>query len=836
MTYRTSVGRRYPGGAHADAEGVNFAVYGRDATAVELLLYERADSTAPFQVVPLDPEINRTYFTWHVYVHDLRPGAHYTWRLNGPDDTAVSGHRFNANKELVDPWARAVTTAVWSRARARDPSERSHHSIRGVVAPCEPYDWEGDRPLNHALEDSVIYELHVGGFTRHPSSGVRHPGTFAGLLEKIPYLQALGVTDVELLPVMAFDEQDVPPAAAARGLRNFWGYSTHSFWSPHPGYCISPQHGTHVREFRDMVKAMHRAGIGVILDVVVNHTAEGGSDGPTINFKGLGNATFYHLDATDRSRYRDYTGCGNTVNCNHPIVVSFLCGCLEYWVRELHVDGFRFDLASVLARGEDGTALAAPPMVWALELSEPLTNTRLIAEAWDAGGLYQVGAFPGVRWAEWNGRYRDLMRRFARGDPGLVGEVATRIAGSSDLYEPNGELPVNSVNFVTCHDGFTLWDLVSYNEKHNEANGDENRDGSNDNVSWNGGIEGDTDDPAILALRRRRAKNFLAVLLLSQGVPMLLAGDEVLRTQHGNNNAYCQDNETSWFDWRLVEKHAGMLRFVRALIGLRRRHRSLRRRRFLTGRPARGASVPDIAWHGERLGEPPWHDGNARVLAFTLAGASDEEAPLHVMLNMSDAPVAMGLPDPAYGRWALVLDTALDPPNDAAPAGAPLGIVRDRYELQARSVAVLEGFGGEAGGPLTGGERAAVLVPPSALAQFGLHAPPPRRKTVQSQGACHYRRPGNPLFYNGTGSVTSAHERRARDGGGVAAVPLGLREGVVDLLERIRVRDQLLEGPARLVAHQEVERLGDHPRVVHDHADDLLGAPHELRRLQLDLG
>jgi glycogen operon protein len=677
---------------------VNFAVYGRDATAVELLLYERADSAAPFQVVSLDPEINRTYFTWHVYLHDLPPGVHYTWRLSGPSDTSVSGHRFNANKELVDPWARAVTTSVWSRARARDPNVRSHESIRGVVLAYEPYDWEGDRPLDHALEDSVIYELHVGGFTRHPSSGVRHPGTFAGLIEKIPYLQALGITDVELLPVMAFDEQDIPPAAAARGLKNFWGYSTHSFWSPHPGYCVSPERGTHVREFRDLVKAMHRAGIGVILDVVLNHTAEGGSDGPTINFKGCANSAFYHLDPADRSRYRDYTGCGNTVSCNHPIVVSFLCGCLEYWVRELHVDGFRFDLASAMARGDDGAPLAAPPMVWALELSDALTHTRLIAEAWDAGGLYQVGAFPGMRWAEWNGRYRDLMRRFVRGDPGLVGEAATRIAGSSDLYQPNGELPVNSINFITCHDGFTLWDLVSYNDKHNEANGEDNRDGNDDNLSWNGGVEGDTDDSAIVALRRRRAKTFLAMLLLSQGVPMLLAGDEVLRTQRGNNNAYSQDNEVSWLDWRLLDANADMLRFVRALIALRRRHRSLRRRRFLTGRPARDGSLPDVTWHGARLGEPPWHDSNARLLAFTLAGASAEEAPLHVMMNMADAPVMMDVPQLAGVCWGLLLDTALDAPNDIALPGAALAVVRERYEVQARSVAVLEGAGSEAGG------------------------------------------------------------------------------------------------------------------------------------------
>jgi len=692
MTYRTSAGSRYPAGAFADAGGVNFAIYGRQATAAELLLYEEADSLAPFQIVQLEPALNRTYFAWHVYVHDLAAGVHYTWRLQGPDDTAVSGHRFNANKELLDPWARAVTTAVWHRGRARDPQDRGHHSMRAVVPPYEPYDWEGDRPLDHALEDSVIYEVHVGGFTRHATSGVRHPGTFAGLIEKIPYLQSLGITDVELLPVMAFDEQDAPPAVVARGLKNYWGYSTHSFWSPHPGYCVTPELGTHAHEFRDLVKALHRAGIGVIVDVVLNHTAEGGSDGPVINFKGLGNPTFYHLETPDRRRYRDYTGCGNTVNCSHPVVVSFLCACLEYWVRELHVDGFRFDLASVMARGEDGSPLAAPPMVWALELSDTLTNTRLIAEAWDAAGLYQVGSFPGVRWAEWNGRYRDVIRRFVRGEPGLIGEVATRLAGSSDLYQARGELPVNSINFITCHDGFTLWDLVSYNAKHNEANGEDNRDGSNDNLSWNGGVEGDTDDTAIVRLRRQRAKNALVILFLSHGVPMILAGDEVLRSQRGNNNAYCQDNDLSWFDWRAVETNCEMLNFVRGLIALRRRHRNLRRRQFLTGHAAPGATMPDITWHGERIGEPQWHDDQSRLLGFTLAEVSAKEAPLHVLLNMSDANCTVPLPYSQRYRWHRVIDTSLASPDDITSAPSQTAAVGEHYPVQARSVAVFEGL------------------------------------------------------------------------------------------------------------------------------------------------
>ncbi|WP_455204101.1 glycogen debranching protein GlgX [Kaarinaea lacus] len=690
MAYSISTGSRFPPGSLADDDGVNFSVFSRHATAVELLLYEAHDSAAPFQVIALDPDEHRTYFTWHVYVHDLPVGTHYTWRAAGPDDTAYSGYRFNANKELTDPWARAVTTSVWHRGKACDPFDNSHHSIRAVVLAPDNYDWEGDQPLNHALEDSIIYELHVGGFTRHASAGAQHPGTFSALIEKIPYLQSLGITDVELMPIMAFDEQDLPLAGAAMGLKNYWGYSTHSFWSPHPGYCVAPELGAHANEFRDLVKALHRAGIGVILDVVFNHTAESGADGPTINFKGLGNPTFYHLEPEDRRQYRDYTGCGNTVNCNHPIVADFIHDCLEYWVKELHVDGFRFDLASVFSRGEDGVPLHNAPIVWSIELSNVLTHTRIIAEAWDASGLYQVGAFPGMRWAEWNGRYRDVMRRFVRGDAGLVNEVATRMAGSSDLYQPNGQLPINSINFITCHDGYTLYDLVSYNQKHNYANGEDNRDGHNDSLSWNCGVEGPTNDEQVLALRLRQVKNFFAAILLSQGVPMLLAGDEVLRSQRGNNNAYCQDNEISWFDWNLLEQNTDMLRFVTQMIALRKRHSSLRRRRFLTGEPAAENYVADIDWHGTQLKQPPWNDGSAQYIAFTLAGAHAEEEHLHIILNMADEELSMELPQFSGRVWHRAVDTSLTSPNDINTTQHQARVEASHYAVNARSVVVLE--------------------------------------------------------------------------------------------------------------------------------------------------
>ena len=685
----TRDGSRYPPGATLGADGVNFSIFSPQATSAELLLYEAADSPRPFQVVVLDPDSNRTHMMWHVFVEGLAPGAHYTWRLEGPGDTAVSGHRFNPRKELLDPWARGVTDALWDRKRAADPGDAGPCGLRSVV--CDrTFDWSGERPSVRGLEGAVIYELHVGGFTRHPSSAAARPGTFGALAEKIPYLQELGITHIELLPVMAFDEQSVPPAVAARGLRNYWGYNTHSFWSPHPGYCVAAEQGRQAAEFKHLVCALHAAGIGVILDVVFNHTAEGDGDGPWINFRGCANEVTYHLDPRDRRRYLDFTGCGNTVNCNHPLVSSFIVQCLEYWKEEMHVDGFRFDLASVFARGDAGVVLATPPLPWDIELSRTLAGMPLIAEAWDAAGLYQVGAFPGSTWAEWNGAYRDAVRRFVRGDAGLVGTVATRIAGSSDLYAPSDRLPCNSVNFITCHDGFTLADLVSYNDKHNEANGEDNRDGSNDNLSWNCGAEGPTADAAILALRRRQAKNLLAVLMLSRGVPMLAAGDEVLRTQRGNNNVYCQDSELAWFDWSRLESQREMLNFTRGMILLRRRHASLTANHFYHGKvvPARG--IPDIAWHGQRLHQPLWGDASARVLAFTIAGVEDAEPDLHAILNMSEELIAFDLPVLPGRAWRLAVDTARAPPHDMIEPARQVAVSTQTYRLTPRSVVVLE--------------------------------------------------------------------------------------------------------------------------------------------------
>jgi len=615
----------------------------------------------------------------------------YTWKVDGPDNNDP-GSRFDPSVELLDPWAQAVTDALWQRKYLRDSKEDKHStSMRAMVLPQSSYDWEGDEPLQHASEKEIIYELHVGGFTRHPSAKVAHPGTFSGIIEKVPYLQELGVTAVELLPVMAFDEQDLPDSARDLDLHNYWGYATHSFFSPHPGYCINPLSGSHRDEFRDMVKALHQAGMSVILDVVFNHTAEGGKDGPTINFKGLMNSGFYHLEEQDPGQYKNYSGCGNTVNCNHPLVAHFIVNSLEYWVKEFHVDGFRFDLASILARGEDGAPMHHAPVVWNIEFSNTLTHTRLFAEAWDAGGLYQVGSFPGFRWAEWNGRYRDLIRQFIKGDPGMIPELATRLTGSSDLYQSSGRLPINSVNFVTCHDGFTLYDLVSYNEKHNLANGEDNRDGDNHNHSRNYGAEGASNDPAVNTLRLKH----MSVLMLSQGIPMILAGDEVLRSQQGNNNGYCQDNALSWFDWNLLEKNREMFCFTKGMIQLRKRHPCLMQRQYLSGTMAEGtmaevSRLQDIAWHGLQLNEPQWSDSSSRVLACTLSRVEPDEEDLHIIFNMSEDNLSMELPELKERTWHLAVDTARSTLRDIIEPEQQQAIREKTIEVCSYSVVVCE--------------------------------------------------------------------------------------------------------------------------------------------------
>jgi glycogen operon protein len=687
--YRTIAGRSHPLGAIPDESGVNFSLYSKSATGVELLLFENHDDPEPVQTIKLDSAINKTFHFWHVYVQDLNPGTFYAYRIDGPFETKESGNRHNKNKIITDPYARGVSDKLWDRVAACTDEDNISSSLRTAIVDISDYDWEGDKPINRPMCESVIYEMHVSGFTNHASSKTNSTGTFSAVIEKIPYLQDLGVTSIELLPIFQFDGNEVIRKSPMDGsdLKNYWGYSTLAFFSPHNKYCVSPEADSYIREFRDMVKALHKAGIEVILDVVFNHTDEGNHMGPTISFKGIDNATYYYLESNDKQYYSDFTGCGNTFNCNHPVSEKFIVDCLEFWVKDMHVDGFRFDEASILSRGENGAPLTYPPVLWEIELNESLADTKIIAEAWDAAGLYQVGYFPGQRWAEWNGKYRDDVRAFVRGNPGIIGSVAARITGSADLYDKSGKLPANSVNFINAHDGFTLNDLVTYNWKHNEANGEDNRDGQDENLSWNCGVEGPTDDPAIESLRKKQIKNFFAILMLSQGTPMFVAGDEFRKTQNGNNNAYCQDNEISWLDWEFLENNKDMYRFVKKMIAFRQRYVELHRKRFFTGE-INERGVPDISWHGTTLNSPGWDDPFARVLSFTLAGLWDEYD-FHIILNMYWEPLDFELPVIEGRRWHMVINTDADAPNDIVDEKDAMMVETNAVNVMGRSCMVL---------------------------------------------------------------------------------------------------------------------------------------------------
>ncbi len=673
-------GRSFPIGATVEPGGVNFCVYSRHATAIDLLLFDAADAAKPSQVIHLDPEQNRTYHYWHVFVEGIGAGQLYGYRADGPYEPD-RGLRFDPSKVLIDPYAFAIANSEnYRRDQAMQPGDNTAYALKCVVVDPTAYDWEGDTPIRRPFVDAVIYEMHVGGFTRHPSSGLDpiKRGTYAGLIEKIPYLQDLGILTVELMPVQQFDPQAAPV------LTNYWGYQPIAWFAPHRAYSSRTDPIGPVDEFRDMVKALHRAGIEVILDVVFNHTAEDDETGPTLSLRGLDNLTYYLLDPDNLARYIDDTGCGNTLNGNETIARRMILDCLRHWVQHLHVDGFRFDLASILSRGEDGQPLKDPPLLWDIETDPILANTKIIAEAWDAAGLYQVGTFVGDRWAVWNGQYRDNVRRFVKSDAGLVSKLADSLMGSANLYRQSDRDPDRSVNFVTAHDGFTLNDLVLYNEKHNEANGEANRDGSNDNFSWNCGVEGFTNDSAIEALRLRQIKNFLTILLISQGRPMLLMGDEVRRTQQGNNNAYVQDNEISWLDWTNVDQQSDLLRFVRGLIHFHQQLPLFRDRRFWSE-----PGGTDVVWHGVHLNQPDF-GYNSHSLAFELTHP-DSQAHLYIALNAYWEPLDFDLPElPVGQQWYRLVDTALASPDDF-PVGPPLALPIDQlqYQAQARSAVIL---------------------------------------------------------------------------------------------------------------------------------------------------
>ncbi len=671
-------GNAYPLGATCYPQGVNFCLFSKHAEHVELWLFDKEEDAKPSKIFSLSADQHRTFYYWHIFIEGLKPGQLYGYKVFG-ESNPKEGLRFDQEKLLLDPYTRSVANYHnYDREKAKVKGDNTASALKSVVIDPTAFDWENDQPLNRPYSTSIIYEMHVKGMTAHPNSNVEEKlrGTYLGLVEKIPYLKSLGITCVEFMPVQQFDPQDAMP-----GRVNYWGYSPIAFFAPHIGYSSTSDPVSACDEFRYLVKELHKAGIEIILDVVFNHTAEGNHDGPIISLKGIENKAYYILER-NQSKYKNYTGCGNTLNANHSIVRRMIGDCLRYWVTEYHIDGFRFDLASVLSRDENGEPLKNPPVLWEIESDPVLAGTKIIAEAWDAAGLYQVGSFIGDRWAEWNGKYRDHIRGFIKGDKGHVYDLASRIMGSPDIYRTPNREPNRSIHFVTCHDGFTLHDLVSYNEKHNEANGENNRDGANDNYSWNCGEEGETDNVGILKFRERQMRNFLMLTFISQGTPMLLMGDEVARTQKGNNNAYCQDNELSWFDWELVNKNSGLLEFTKQIIDYTQQKELFKIEKLLL--TDKNPNHPFITWHGVKRNRPDWSK-NSHSLAFTLLHPSSNEM-IHVIINAFWKSLKFDLPIlENNGKWMLMFDTYKDQGIDGNQS-----INQKSIEVMERSIVLLE--------------------------------------------------------------------------------------------------------------------------------------------------
>lgn len=697
---KTGEGAHYPLGATLQKDGVNFTLYSKYADEAFLILFDDPAGD-PTDTIRLD---HKTKHVWHVFVHGLKAGQLYGFKVRGRYDPQ-NGLRFNENKLLIDPYAKALTGKAVNRdgilcgysQRASskdltfDERDSSAAAPKSVVV-CDDFDWQGDRPLNIPLERSIIYEVHLKGFTAHPSSNVKRPGTYPGFIEKVPYLKGLGITAVEFLPLQESCAEDL---LAKKGLSNYWGYNTIGFFAPESSYAATCKGASQVKEFKTLVRELHKAGIEAIMDVVYNHTGEGDELGPTLSFRGIDNLTYYCLKGSGsepRRYYANYSGCGNAVNASDPQVIRFILDSLRYWVEVMHVDGFRFDLAAILGRAEG--AFSERSAFFDVVMQDPVLNrVKLIAEPWDLE-TFQAGKFP-VDWSEWNSRFRDTARRFMRGDGGQIGDLRYRLSGSPDLYGEDGRTVYNSVNFVTSHDGFTLNDLVSYDRKHNEANLEDNRDGREDNYSWNCGAEGDTDDASALGLRKRLAKNFMCLALLSSGTPMILGGDEFLRTQKGNNNAYCQDNGLSWFDWGLAEKNSGFLDFCKRLIAMVKRYKVLQMRKY-----SPSCVSPDMAnfqhrWYGRDLDEPAWNDPAQKMLALYLyteekgRGAYD----IFAVFNADAASQYVRLPKlQEKRRWHRKIDTSLSPGKDLAGHGEEVLIDPPGfYIVNPRSVVVLVG-------------------------------------------------------------------------------------------------------------------------------------------------
>ncbi|MCB9431140.1 MAG: glycogen debranching enzyme [Ardenticatenaceae bacterium] len=679
-------GRPFPFGASFVPGGVNFSIFSRYASQCTLVLFHQGASE-PFGEIPFPDEFRIGHvFAMVVFGLDYE-NVEYAYRMDGPY-RPHEGHHFNPDVLLLDPYAKAVS--------GRNQWGATPHLPQRARLVYDDFDWEADRPLHIPIEDLIIYEMHVRGFTRHPSAQAKYPGTFAAIRDKIPYLKELGVNCVELMPIQEFDEFESHFVNPDSGdpLHNYWGYSPVGFFAPKAGYAATGELGMQVDEFKALIKLLHKNGIEVILDVVFNHTGEGGEDGHTLSLRGIDNKTYYMLRPD--GRYYNFSGCGNTLNCNNPIVRNMVLDCLRYWVAEFHIDGFRFDLASILGRDANGEPLSNPPLLEAMAYDPVLGRTKLIAEAWDAGGLYQVGSFPSYgRWSEWNGKYRDTLRKFLRGDTGQLWEMSQRIQGSPDLYPERG--PIASVNFVTCHDGFTLTDLFSYNEKHNWANGEQSQDGANDNNSWNCGWEGDTKDPAISRLRQRMIRNAISILMVSQGVPLILMGDEVGQSKQGNNNTYCQDNELSWFNWELLKQNQDLFRFFQQCIAFRHAHPILRNRTHFQHRDAVGSGYPDISWHSEEAWRPNWAS-YGRTLAFMLCGqhAQSGYAPddyIYVAMNMHWDCHLFDLPRLPLGKkWYLFANSSVPSPYDICEVGNERLIQnQNQFMMESRSVVICVG-------------------------------------------------------------------------------------------------------------------------------------------------
>ncbi len=709
-SFRILPGKPISGGTSVTARGVNFSVFSRNATKIFLELFENEDSSEPFQTIELSPKTNKTGDIWHVFVEGLKAGALYLYRAEGPFNPS-HGHRFDGKQHLFDPKAKCFSGGSVFRHLLSDKTGPLEKMPKNVVIDDEAFDWGDDMPLKIPLGKTIIYEVHLKGFTASPTSKVEHPGTYAGFKEKIPYLQELGITAVEFLPIFEFDEYEntnVNPMTGAR-MKNYWGYSTIGFFAPKASFAADKTPGGAVREFKELVKALHEAGIEVILDVVFNHTAEGNEHGITLNFRGFDNSIYYHLVNNQKQYYMNFSGCGNSLNCNHPVVSDFIIDCLHYWVLEMHVDGFRFDLASILTRDERGFPLQQCPLTERISEDPVLRNTKIIAEPWDCGGAYQIGGFPGGannRWCEWNDKYRDGIRRFIRGDSHLSTEAATRISGSSDLFALSGRNPTHSINFITAHDGFTLNDLVTYNHKHNEQNGEDNRDGNDNNLSYNYGFEGAVINPKINETRERQIKNFFTTLMISQGTPMFVAGDEVRRTQGGNNNAYCQDNEISWFNWDDVTNNAKTLDFFKKLIAIREKHPVFQRNRFFCGPSSTVfTNPPDISWFNFDGTVPDWKSME-KFLALRLGGCATnigdanelglEDNDFYIAFNMEMHDTMVTIPMPSNNsdmtgrKWYRLIDTSIDGMNSALADGEEEDIIsQDKYVVPANSIVVL---------------------------------------------------------------------------------------------------------------------------------------------------